>query len=52
ERHPEPHGWEGFVAVAGLVDRKAKGRADGDAWVGLERLLVAVAEARAVRLLA
>ncbi|TQU13807.1 DNA polymerase III subunit delta [Xanthomonas perforans] len=52
QRHPEPHRWERFVAEAGLVDRMAKGRADGDAWVGLERLLVAVAEARAVRLLA
>ncbi|NYI18233.1 DNA polymerase-3 subunit delta [Xanthomonas arboricola] len=52
QRHPEPRRWERFVAEAGLVDRMAKGRADGDAWVGLERLLVAVAEARAVRLLA
>ncbi|WNH47694.1 MULTISPECIES: DNA polymerase III subunit delta [Stenotrophomonas] len=52
QRHPEAKRWERFVAEAGLVDRMAKGRADGDAWVGLERLLVAVAEARAVRLLA
>ena len=51
-RHPEPKRWERFVAEAGLVDRIAKGRADGDAWVALERLLVAVSEARAVRLLA
>ena len=52
QRHPEPLRWERFVAEAGLVDRMAKGRADGDAWIGLERLLVAVADARAVRLLA
>lgn len=40
------------MAEASRVDRMAKGRADGDPWVGLERLLVAVAESRAVRLLA
>jgi len=51
-RHPEPRRWERFVAEAGLVDRIAKGRAGGDAWLSLERLLVAVAEPRAVRLLA
>jgi len=52
QRHPELKRWERFVAEAGLVDRIAKGRADGDAWLALERLLVAVAEVRAVRLLA
>lgn len=52
QRHPEGKRWERFVAEAGLVDRIAKGRADGDAWLALERLLVAVAEPRAVRLLA
>ncbi len=52
QRHPEARRWERFVAEAGLVDRIAKGRADGDAWLALERLLVAVSEARAVRLLA
>ena len=52
QRHPEAKRWERFVAEAGLVDRIAKGRADGDAWLALERLLIAVAEARAVRLLA
>jgi len=51
-RHPDTRRWERFVAEAGLVDRIAKGRADGDAWLALERLLVAIAEARAVRLLA
>ncbi len=52
QRHPEVKRWERFVAEAGLVDRIAKGRADGDAWLALERLLIAVSEARAVRLLA
>ena len=52
QRHPEAKRWERFVAEAGLVDRIAKGRADGDPWLALERLLVAVSEARAVRLLA
>ncbi|MGP4763540.1 hypothetical protein ACTXP8_27615, partial [Klebsiella pneumoniae] len=32
QRHPEGKRWERFVAEAGLVDRIAKGRADGDAW--------------------
>jgi DNA polymerase-3 subunit delta len=50
-RHPAPR-WERFVAEAGLVDRMAKGRAAGDAWIALERLLLAVAEARAQALLA
>jgi DNA polymerase-3 subunit delta len=50
-RHP-PATWERFVAQAGLVDRMAKGRAPGDAWVALERLLLAVADARAQALLA
>jgi DNA polymerase-3 subunit delta len=44
--------WERFVAEAGRVDRIAKGRAPGDAWQVLERLLVAVAEPKAMRLLA
>jgi len=52
QRHAEPRRWERFVAEASRVDRIAKGRGDGDAWVALERLLLAVAEARAVRLLA
>ena len=50
-RHPAPR-WERFVAEAALVDRIAKGRAPGDAWVALERLLLAVADARAQALLA
>ncbi|HJR73253.1 MAG TPA: DNA polymerase III subunit delta [Luteimonas sp.] len=44
--------WERFVARAGQVDRMAKGRAAGDAWQALERLLLAVAEPRATALLA
>lgn len=51
QRHAEPRRWERFAAEAGRIDRIAKGRADGDAWVALERLLLAIAEARAVRLL-
>ena len=44
--------WERFVAEAGRVDRSAKGRGDGDAWQRLERLLLAVADAGAARLVA
>ncbi|WP_045728297.1 DNA polymerase III subunit delta [Xanthomonas sp. GPE 39] len=51
QRHGAPRRWERFVVEAGRIDRIAKGRADGDAWVALERLLLAVAEAPAVRLL-
>ena len=52
QRHAEPRRWERFVAEASRIDRIAKGRAEGDAWVALERLLLAVAEPRAVGLLA
>lgn len=51
ERHPADR-WDGFVAEIGRIDALAKGRGDGDAWLRLERLLVAVAESRAQRLLA
>jgi DNA polymerase-3 subunit delta len=51
QRHPNPARWDRFVAEASRIDRTAKGRADGDAWVAMERLLLAIAEARAVRLL-
>ncbi|MCY7353890.1 MAG: DNA polymerase III subunit delta [Lysobacter sp.] len=51
QRHAAPR-WEAFLVEAGRVDRIAKGRAPGDAWQVLERLLLAVAETRAVRLLA
>ena len=50
-RHPNPARWDRFLAEASRIDRIAKGRAEGDAWVALERLLLAIAEARAVRLL-
>lgn len=49
QRHAAPH-WERFVAEAGRIDRIAKGRAPGDAWQVLERLLLAVADARALPL--
>jgi DNA polymerase-3 subunit delta len=56
QRHAAPR-WEQFVVEAGRVDRIAKGRfrageEPDDAWLQLERLLLAVADARAVRLLA
>ncbi|MEN5208851.1 DNA polymerase III subunit delta [Stenotrophomonas terrae] len=51
QRHPDPRRWERFLAEASQVDRMAKGRAEGDPWLALERLLIALAEARAVRLL-
>jgi DNA polymerase-3 subunit delta len=39
--------WERFVAMCALIDRMAKGRAEGDPWQVLERLLLALAEPRA-----
>lgn len=56
KRHPDGR-WDRFVAEAGRVDRIAKGRIrigedPVDAWPVLERLLLAVAEARALPLLA
>lgn len=44
--------WERFLAALGGVDRSAKGRAGGDAWQLLERVLLAVAGNRDARLLA
>lgn len=46
ERHP-PSSWERFAIAVGEVERMAKGRASGDAWRALERLLLAVARPRA-----
>lgn len=46
DRHP-PSSWELFAINAGEVERMAKGRASGDAWRGLERLLLAIARPRA-----
>lgn len=48
--------WEAFVAEAGRVDRIAKGRPrigqePADAWLALERLLLALADAKAARLI-
>jgi len=56
QRH-EAKRWDAFLAQAGRVDRIAKGRMrigedPADAWIALERLLLAVAEPRAARLLA
>ncbi|MGY1410228.1 MULTISPECIES: DNA polymerase III subunit delta [unclassified Luteimonas] len=53
-RHPASR-WERFVVMAGGVDRIAKGRVrvgeePADAWLALERLLVAVAEPKAAAL--
>ncbi|MDH7453300.1 DNA polymerase III subunit delta [Luteimonas composti] len=53
-RHPAAR-WERFVVMAGAVDRIAKGRVrsgeePADAWLALERLLVAVAEPKAAAL--
>jgi DNA polymerase-3 subunit delta len=46
DRHP-PSSWERFAISVGEVERMAKGRASGDAWRALERLLLAVARPRA-----
>lgn len=51
ERH-EPARFEAFVAEAGRIDLMSKGRLGGDAWLALERLLTAVASAKARALLA
>jgi DNA polymerase-3 subunit delta len=51
ERHPVSR-WEAFAAECGRIDSAAKGRGDGDPWRMLERLLVAMAEPRARKLLA
>lgn len=51
QRHADAARWDRFVAEASHVDRMAKGREAGDAWVAMERLLLAIAEPRALRLL-
>jgi DNA polymerase III subunit delta len=43
--------WEIFAAECGRVDRVAKGRESGDAWLLFERLLLAIADAKARALL-
>lgn len=50
-RRHDARRWDRFVAWVGRIDRTAKGRGEGDAWQQLERLLLAVAEPRALRLL-
>ena len=55
-RHP-PERWQRFLAEAGRVDRISTGRGrvgeeSTDAWLQLERLLLAVADKGALRLLA
>ena len=55
-KHP-PERWQRFLAEAGRVDRIAKGRVrigeeSPDAWLQLERLLLAMADKGATRLLA
>ena len=51
EKHPASR-WEQFVAEAGRIDLMSKGRLGGDPWLALERLLVAMAQAKARALLA
>ena len=51
ERHDAAR-WEQFAIECGRIDRISKGRASGDAWIALERLLAAIAQPRAQRLLA
>lgn len=46
DRHPCGR-WEAFVGEAGRIDRMAKGREAGDPWLALERLLLAISDARA-----
>ena len=50
DRHP-PSSWERFAMSVGEVERMAKGRASGDAWRALERLLLSVARPRAATVL-
>ena len=42
--------WDACLIQAGRVDRLGKGRGVGDAWLELERLLVAIAQPRALPL--
>ncbi|MGA9422958.1 MAG: DNA polymerase III subunit delta [Rhodanobacteraceae bacterium] len=45
-KHGASAHWERCLAQAGYIDRIVKGRANGDAWRELERLVAAVAEPR------
>ncbi|GAP66247.1 DNA polymerase III, delta subunit [Mizugakiibacter sediminis] len=51
KRAPADH-WARCLMRAGSIDRMAKGRASGDPWRELERLVVAIAEPRAAAALA
>jgi DNA polymerase-3 subunit delta len=51
ERHDAAR-FEAFVAEAGRIDLRSKGRLGGDPWLALERLLAAIASAKARALLA
>ncbi|MBS0226346.1 MAG: DNA polymerase III subunit delta [Proteobacteria bacterium] len=44
--------WDALLAEIGRVDRASKGRSPGDPWQLLERVLLAVAEPRAFKLIA
>lgn len=44
--------WDALLVEVGRVDRASKGRAPGDPWQLLERVLLAVAEPRAFKLIA
>ena len=46
-KHGDRAHWERCLAQAGRIDRIAKGRAGGDAWRELERLVAAIAKPRA-----
>jgi DNA polymerase-3 subunit delta len=51
DRHDAAH-WERIAIECGRIDRIAKGREPGDAWLVLERVLAAIAQPRARSLLA
>jgi len=48
QRHPAVQSWECLISMAAQVDAIAKGRANGEPWQALERLLLAVAYAPAL----
>jgi DNA polymerase-3 subunit delta len=50
-RAPREH-WQACLARAARIDRIAKGREQGDAWLEAERLIAAIAEPRAAQALA
>ena len=50
-RAPREH-WLQCLARAARIDRMAKGRETGDAWLEAERLIAAIAEPRAAGALA